>query len=932
MINAQDNAKNTIIIEASIDTLTNKIFGRQTISYVNNSIDTLNEIYLHAWPASYRNRNTILGKRWRENRKTDIHYALAEEKGDISGFLFRDDVDTLFWSYINHSHDIIELELSKPLAPNESVNITTPFVLKLPNARFTGYGYSNKGYYLKDWYLSPAVYRDKKWHIMSNKNLDDLFVEPNIYLIKLRLSKEYEISSNLLYKDSYLGFNRYETTISGKTLGSVNVMIYKNHKFKKHQILTKNSNVINLETDIVYPFGFRIDDPFEDLLKRQLDFLETNLGEFKLSKLWVSSVYLKNNPIYSMNTIPLIKTMGPKFQKEIEIFKALSYNYIKSSIFTNPRANAWMIEGLNTYLLGLYIQKYYPEKKLFGNLSDFWISRFFDLSDLEFNDRQQLLYLIMARQNLDQAIGISYDKFANLNLLAINQFKASMGFTYLKNYLGNEDFSKSLRETFSFSTKNFIDNDQMEKIFANNTNEKSNWFFDDYIAKRNLIDYKLKLKDGNVVITNKTNYSGPFKIYGYKNDSLVFSEWREGFTSTMIYKPLSNDIDRIVLNDNNILPEYNFRDNTLKYNKKWYHIVDKPLQLKLMTDIENPHYTQIFVNPNIQWNAYDGLLLGGAFYNKSIIKKPFNYNISPLYAFRAKSITGSGSVSYMHYFRDSDLLHGLRIGMFAKYSHYDNDLAYIKYNPAAKLYFKRPDPRGVESNYLFVRYVNVDKELPENLITEDLGKYEEYQIFNLRHVYSNPEIIDDYRVRTDLQIGDKFGKISSELRFRKETDWKNRIDFRVFAGIFFYNNVETEYYNFGVNSSTDYLFDYNFLGRSEESGILSQQIIINDGGFKTKYNTFSDYWLLSTNTHVSIWKFLEVYGDVGLYANRNENTQFIWDTGVRFNFVPEILEFYFPVYSNKGSEFAAPHYEERIRFVFTADFGEIVNYFRRGLF
>lgn len=930
---SQSDEKNSIIIDASIDTSKNILSGTQKIIYINSSSDTLSEIFLHAWPASFRHRNTKLGERSRENRKKDIYFADVEEKGDIYGFLFEDAVDTLIWSYTNHSHDIIELELSKPLLPGKSVTFQTPFEIKLPNARFTGFGYSDKGFYLKDWYLSPAVYRDKIWHTMSNKNLDDLFIEPNMYLIKLRFPEEYKITSNLLYKESYMGFDRYEANLSGKTLGSVKIMIYKDLKFKTHHIATKNSNIVNVETDISYPFIFSLEDPFEALLKRQLDFLESNLGEYKASKLWVSSVFLKNNPIYSMNTIPLIKTMGPKFQKEIEVFKALSYNYIKSSIFTNPREDSWMIEGLNTYLLGLYIETYYPDKKLFGNLSDYWVSRFFDLSDLKFNDRQQLLYLIMARQNLDQEIGISKEKFANLNLLAINRFKTAMGLTYLRDYLGEDDFVKSLKETFSYSSKKFIDTKQAERIFSKNSASKSDWFFNDYIAQRNLIDYKLKNKENEIIITNKTNYSGPLKIYGYKKDSLVFAEWCDGFSGKIKYVPPTLDFDRIVLNDNNSLPEYNFRDNTLKYNKKWYHIIDKPLQVKLMTDVENPNYTQVFVNPYVEWNAYDGLLLGGAFYNKSIIRRPFNYNISPTYAFNAKSLTGSGSMSYTYYFRHSDIFHSAKFGIYAKYSHYDTNLSYLKYNPAVSLHFKRPDPRGVESNSIFMRYVSVEKEIPSYTNpVEDLGKYEEYKIFNLRHTFSNPEIIKDLRFRTDLQLGDKFGKISSEVRFRKETDWRNRIDLRLFAGIFMYNNVGNTYYDFGINSSTDYLFDHNFLGRSETSGILSQQIIVNDGAFKTKYNTFANNWLVSTNAHISIWKFFEVYGDVGMYSNKGDSNQFIWDTGVRFNFVPEIFEFYFPIYSNRGSEFAAPNYEERIRFVFTADFGEIVNYFRRGLF
>ena len=930
---SQTDARNSIIIDASIDTLTNIITGTQKIIYVNNSSDTLNEIFLHAWPASYRNRNTELGFRSRENRKTDIYFAPSEDKGNIYDFLFEEESDTLVWSYLNHSHDIIELELNEPLKPGKSITINTPFKLKLPNARFTGFGYSERGFFLKEWYLSPAVYSKGKWHIMSNKNLDDLFIEPSIYLIKLRFPENYKITSNLMYKESYMGFDRFEATLSGKSLGSVNIMIYKDLKFKKYQITTKTSNIVTVETDIKYPFILSVEDPFEDLLKRQLDFLESNLGQYKSSKLWVSSVYLKNNPIYSLNTIPFIETMGEKFQKEIEVFKALSNAYIKSSIFTNPRDDAWLIDGLNSYLLSLYIKKYYPNKKLFGNLSDYWISRFFDLSELKFNDRQQLLYLIMARQNLDQAIGIPKDEFANLNLLAINQFKTSMGLSYLRDYLGEDKFIKSLKETYSYSSNKFIDTEEVENIFAKNSDEKSNWFFTDYIKKRNLIDYKLKLKDDDILITNKTNYTGPLKIYGYQKDSLVFAEWREGFVDTMRFTPPSLKFDRIVLNDSNALPEFNFRDNTLKYTKKWYRPLDKPLQFKLMTDIENPHYSQVFVNPYGEWNAYDGVVLGAAFYNKSLIRRPFNYNISPTYAFRAKSLTGSGSVGYTYYFRDSDIFHSASVAMFMKYSHYDKELAYFKYNPAVRLYFKRHNPRGVDNNYLFMRYVSVEKEIPNfDGPIDDIAKYEEYKIFNIRHIYENPEIIDDFRYKTDLQIGDKFGKISSEIRFRKLTDWHNRIDVRLFAGIFLYNNVGNTYYDFGINSSTDYLFDYNFLGRSETSGILSQQIIVNDGAFKTKYNTFANNWLVASNLHVSIWKFFEVYGDVGMYSNKGDSNKFIWDTGVRFNFVPEIFEFYFPIYSNKGSEFAEPNYQERIRFVFTADFGEIIDYFRRGLF
>jgi hypothetical protein len=186
-------------------------------------------------------------------------------------------------------------------------------------------------------------------------------------------------------------------------------------------------------------------------------------------------------------------------------------------------------------------------------------------------------------------------------------------------------------------------------------------------------------------------------------------------------------------------------------------------------------------------------------------------------------------------------------------------------------------------------------------------------------------------LRNDLQIGDKFGKISTEMRYRKLTTINRLFDIRFFAGYFLYNNVGNTYYDFGVNSSTDYLFDYAFLGRSETTGILSQQIIMNDGGFKTKYNEFANDWLIASNIHFALWRFVEVYGDVGFYSNKGQNVQYRWDTGIRLNFIPEILELYLPLYSNKGSELVNP-YHEKIRFTLTTNFPELIKYFRRGLF
>ena len=81
------------------------------------------------------------------------------------------------------------------------------------------------------------------------------------------------------------------------------------------------------------------------------------------------------------------------------------------------------------------------------------------------------------------------------------------------------------------------------------------------------------------------------------------------------------------------------------------------------------------------------------------------------------------------------------------------------------------------------------------------------------------------------------------------------------------NFLEKYHYNFfdfALDRPTDYLFQYQYLGRSEQSGIYSQQFIFAEGGFKSKFiDPFSDDLMISINAGVGLWKWLEGYLDFG---------------------------------------------------------------------
>ncbi|MBX9808670.1 MAG: aminopeptidase, partial [Flavobacteriaceae bacterium] len=161
----------------------------------------------------------------------------------------------------------------------------------------------------------------------------------------------------------------------------------------------------------------------------------------------------------------------------------------------------------------------------------------------------------------------------------------------------------------------------------------------------------------------------------------------------------------------------------------------------------------------------------------------------------------------------------------------------------------------------------------------------------------------------------------------------HQINLRMYAGSFLYNTSNSDFYSFALDRPTDYLFDYAYLGRSSDTGIVSQEFILAEGGFKSKLSTpYANQWITTLNGSYSIWNWIEAYGDIGFVKNKNQVEKFVFDSGIRLNLLTDYFELYFPIYSTKGWEVSQHNYNEKIRFVVTLDPNKLVPLFTRKWF
>jgi hypothetical protein len=175
-----------------------------------------------------------------------------------------------------------------------------------------------------------------------------------------------------------------------------------------------------------------------------------------------------------------------------------------------------------------------------------------------------------------------------------------------------------------------------------------------------------------------------------------------------------------------------------------------------------------------------------------------------------------------------------------------------------------------------------------------------------------------------------FGEEDRYVKAAFEIDWnfnysrREAVHLRLFAGYFLYSTfresqaVSPVAFNLSSNGNNDYRFDDLYLGRTETSGIWSQQISRRDGGFKVPlpHNPGlgrSNSFLLAANfkadlpSQAMLGIPLKPYLDIGYFDDNHSvggdpsfSDQLMWNGGLMLELFDERVAVYFPLISSKN--------------------------------
>jgi len=920
-------AQHNTTMTADLDEDRNIIHVQQEFIYSNKANDTLYELYFNDWAHAYSNKTTALARRFAEEFKKSLHLAKEDERGYTEIISSVDDeYRGISWKRVA-GKDIIKFVLNKPLPPGGSAKLFLTYEVQLPPNRYTPFGYAPDGsFYLKDWYLTPAVY-DGQWQLYSNKNLEDLYTDITDTYI------------NFIFPDSlYLGTNFNEVSINsfpGKQFASLkgvnrkscDIILNRSNRFIKH--VTPHLIVVTDIKDNKY------DEVSQGLsINRITRFIHENLGDFPYEQLLVSEIDFNKNPLYGLSQLPsFIRPYDEKFQFEMKFLKTALGSYMRETVFLNPRMDKWVSDALVNYLMIRYVEEFYPDQKLLGKLADIWGVRSFHLAKMAFNDQYSMLYMLMARKNLDQPLTTPNDSLIKFNQKIVNTYKAGLGLAYLADYIGQERVDQSIKEFYETYKLREVKPSDFRRILDAHSDKDISWFFNSYVSSNRRIDFKIrkveKFDDSlKVTIKNKTGTNVPISLFGIHNDSVVSQYWLRNIRNERTVTIPRQGEERLVLNYDQKIPEFNQRDNWKSLNG--FFSSNRKLKFQFFKDAEDPYYNQIFFMPVASFNVYDGLTPGLRLTNKALIEKPFLFDFAPSYALKEKSLVGYGRFSITQYHAKSGF-YVTNYSLGGSSFHFQENSRYSTITPSIAFGWRPDNLISNKRQSLVLRHVNVFRTIDEGL--NDLETDPDYSVFNIRYNSFNNGIINYFSWFGDAQFAPSFSKLSFNMEYRKLFENNQQLNLRFFAGKFLHNDTNSDFFSYALDRPTDYLFDLNYLGRSEDSGIFSQQVIIAEGGFKSKIrDPFANDWIVTTNASMNIWRWIELYGDAGLIRSRGQDPRFVYDSGVRLNLVTDYFELYFPLYSNNGWEIGQPDYDQRIRFVVTLSPKTLIGLFTRKWF
>lgn len=896
-------------IEVKLNDKEHTLSAFEEFEYINHSPNTLNEIYIHLWPNAYRNGETALSKQLYTDGNNSLKYAKEIDRGWIDSLDFKVNGQTVKWEYDAKHIDICKITLNSPLATGASIKVSTPFKVKIPNAKFSRLGHVGQAYQITQWYPKPAVYDKNGWNQMPYLNQGEFYSEYGSFDVSITLPKNYVVgATGDLQTTSEFDFlnhkieetNQYLAQLPEKDTSSFKRKIAAKIESLKDSLNNKNQLIeyktLRYTQSKVHDFAWFADQSFY-VLKGEVELPHSKrkvttwaMFTAQNAKFWKKSLeYLHDGTYYyslwngdypysqvtavdgtisagggmEYPNVTVIGNVSSAMDLEVVIVHEVGHNWFYGVLGSNERVHGWMDEGLNTLNEMRYVETKYPNNK---QMSDMVLGGRFHFNDLDHHDMGDISYRTIAMLGLDQPMETHSADFTSMNYGVIMYQKTGLVFHYLKATLGDELFNKSMQNYFETWKFKHPQPEDLKLSLESASGKDLSWLFKDIVPSTKHLDFKIKsvkIAKGGALVTlkNKGQLTAPAVLTVYSGDqkeTIVTNPFKNKITLQSKFEVVS----KVVIDEHKQIPEMYRNNNT--WDKSRFLRKKEKCKLEFFAGDHERERNNHFWAPALGSNTSDKFMLGLTFHNMGVPFKKLQYVVAPMFSFGTKKMVGIGEFNMT--LLPANCLSVSRFGLSVKSFSTDTDTRSggSYFVGIAPYWFGKINPRNndVDQNLLVQAIYRYDQNLTSfvswpftNPFTNHVGGFVQYKYsftkpdytlaFSTRVEYMDNVDNDDQVFRSSLDLNASFKYLKHKM--------KRSIELRAFVGNIFehkntnYNgfNLNYRYALSGAKGNQDLYLEEYFFERSTGFSGYSTQRMENMGGFRSTSDFGSSIGVMS---------------------------------------------------------------------------------------
>lgn len=380
-------------IDAKLDVAAKVITATETLTWRNNTNDTVRELMFHTYLNAFKNsQSTFFVERNQPFTDTvpssDWGYIDIQRMVTKDGAMLLPDLHYVQPDDHNAADQtVMMVKLEEPILPGKEIVIDITFLSKLPRIVARS-GYERDDFYMVgQWFpkigvYEPAGMRGRKtsgWNCHQYHYNSEFYADFGNYDVSITVPEKFRVgATGLLQKDA--------TDVDGNhkyVFHAEDVIDFAWAASPRFQIMTDSCRGKGIRVLYMPEHGGQV-ERYISALKNAIAFMEKNVGEYAYPSITIVDV-----PFYAENSVgmeyPMLFTASTirhlpsniKVPEQVVVHEFI-HNYFQSVVATNEFEEAWLDEGMAAFFESEIMDHYYANGSLvslFGfpvNVSDYY--------------------------------------------------------------------------------------------------------------------------------------------------------------------------------------------------------------------------------------------------------------------------------------------------------------------------------------------------------------------------------------------------------------------------------------------------------------------------------------------------------------------------------------------------------------------------------